>query len=190
LDAMAQITVQAERAGEIIKRLRSLVGKRPQEREAANLNHMVLEVASFIEFEADRQKVAVCVELSDEVLPVMVDLVQIEQVLLNLVRNAIDAMKQVDVSQRRLLLKTERVNNKMVQVLVRDSGPGMSPETLEHLFDAFFSTKKGGMGMGLRISQKIMQDHHGMIEVISEVDEGTTFHVILPTDPKLELPGF
>ncbi|MES9829876.1 MAG: ATP-binding protein [Candidatus Thiodiazotropha sp.] len=190
LDAMAQITVQAERAGEIIKRLRSLVGKRPQEREAANLNHLVLEVASFIEFEADRQKVEVCVELSDEVLPVMVDLVQIEQVLLNLVRNAIDAMKQVDVSQRRLLLKTERVNNKMVQVLVRDSGPGMPPETLEHLFDAFFSTKKGGMGMGLRISQKIMQDHHGMIEVVSEVDEGTTFHVILPTDPKLELPGF
>ncbi|MCG7875829.1 MAG: ATP-binding protein [Candidatus Thiodiazotropha taylori] len=190
LDAMAQITVQAERAGEIIKRLRSLVGKRPQEREAANLNHLVLEVASFIEFEADREKVEVCVELSDEVLPVMVDLVQIEQVLLNLVRNAIDAMKQVDVSQRRLLLKTERVNNKMVQVLVRDSGPGMSPETLEHLFDAFFSTKKGGMGMGLRISQKIMQDHHGLIEVVSEVDEGTTFHVILPTDPKLELPGF
>jgi signal transduction histidine kinase len=120
----------------------------------------------------------------------MVDLVQIEQVLLNLVRNAIDAMKQVDISQRKLLLKTERINNEMVQVLVNDTGPGMPAETLEHLFDAFFSTKESGMGMGLRISQKIMQDHHGMIEVMSEVDKGSSFHVILPTDPKLELPGF
>jgi PAS domain S-box-containing protein len=190
VDAMAQITAQAERAGEIIKRLRSLVGKRPQEREAVNLNHLVLEVASFIEFESNRQKVEVFVELSDEVLPVMVDLVQVEQVLLNLVRNAIDAMKQVDVAQRRLLLKTERINNKMVQVLVKDTGSGIPPETLAHLFDAFFSTKKGGMGMGLRISQKIMQDHQGMIEVISKVDKGSTFRVILPTDPKLKLPGF
>ncbi|MES9945251.1 MAG: ATP-binding protein [Candidatus Thiodiazotropha sp.] len=190
LDAMAQITVQAERAGEIIKRLRSLVGKRPQEREAVNLNHLVLEVASFIEFEANRQKVEVSVELSDEVLPVMVDLVQIEQVMLNLVRNAIDAMKQIDISKRKLLLKSERIDNKMVQVLVKDTGQGMPEETLSHLFDAFFSTKKGGMGMGLRISQKIMQDHHGMIEVDSQVGSGTTFHVILPTDSKLKLPGF
>lgn len=190
VDAMAQITAQAERAGEIIKRLRSLVGKRPQEREAVNLNHLVLEVASFIEFESNRHKVEVCVELSDEVLPVMVDLVQIEQVLLNLVRNAIDAMKQVERSRRRLLLKTERINNKMVQVLVNDTGPGMSAETLEHLFDAFFSTKKRGMGMGLRISQKIMQDHQGLIEVDSVVGEGSTFHVMLPTDPELALPGF
>jgi PAS domain S-box-containing protein len=190
VDAMAQITAQAERAGEIIKRLRSLVGKRPQEREAVNLNHLVLEVASFIEFESNRQKVEVCVELSDEVLPVMVDLVQVEQVLLNLVRNAIEAMKQVDVAKRRLLLKTGRINNNKVQVLVKDTGPGIPAETLKHLFDAFFSTKESGMGMGLRISQKIMQDHQGMIEVISEIGKGATFHVILPTDPKLELPGF
>jgi PAS domain S-box-containing protein len=190
LDAMAQITVQAERAGEIIKRLRSLVEKRPQEREAVNLNHLVLEAASFIEFEANRKKVEISVELSDEVLPVMVDLVQIEQVLLNLVRNAIDAMKQVKVGERRLILQTERINSKMVQVVVRDTGPGIPEETLKHLFDAFFSTKKGGMGMGLRISQKIMQDHQGKIEVASEVGKGSAFHVILPTDPKLELPGF
>jgi PAS domain S-box-containing protein len=190
VDAMAQITAQAERAGEIIKRLRSLVGKRPQEREAVNLNHLVLEVASFIEFESNRHKVEVCVELSDEVLPVMVDLVQIEQVLLNLVRNAIDAMKQVDISRRRLLLKTERLNSKTVQILVNDRGSGIAAETLEHLFDAFFSTKKRGMGMGLRISQKIIQDHQGMIRVDSEVGKGSTFRVKLPTDPEMELPGF
>ncbi|MEW8562029.1 MAG: ATP-binding protein, partial [Candidatus Thiodiazotropha sp.] len=114
----------------------------------------------------------------------------VEQVLLNLVRNAIDAMKQVAVGERRLVLLTERIDDKSVQVLVKDTGPGIPEETLEHLFDAFFSTKKSGMGMGLRISQKIMQDHQGTIEVVSVVGKGSTFHVILPSDPKLELPGF
>ncbi|MCG7935179.1 MAG: ATP-binding protein, partial [Candidatus Thiodiazotropha taylori] len=179
-----------ERAGEIIKRLRTLVGKRPQEHEVVNLNHLVLEVASFIEFEANRQNVEVILELSEGVLPVEVDLVQIEQVMLNLVRNAIDAMKQVDQNQRRLVLKTGRMSSREVQVLVQDSGSGIPEQTQKHLFDAFFSTKKSGMGMGLPISQKIMQDHKGMIEVESEYGHGATFRLVLPSDPTIELPGF
>ncbi|MCU7933464.1 MAG: PAS domain S-box protein [Candidatus Thiodiazotropha sp. (ex Dulcina madagascariensis)] len=190
VDAMAQITAQAERAGEIIKRLRSLVVKRPQEHEVVNLNHLVLEVTSFIESEANRQQVEISLDLSEQVLPVQVDLVQIEQVLLNLIRNGIDAMKQVAPDQRRLLLQTRKIDAEKVMVLVRDTGPGMESDTLKHLFDAFFSTKESGMGMGLRISQKIMQDHNGRIEVISEIGKGASFHVILPTDPTLELAGF
>ncbi|MBW9256239.1 MAG: PAS domain S-box protein [Candidatus Thiodiazotropha sp. (ex. Lucinisca nassula)] len=190
IDAIAQITAQAERAGEIIKRLRTLVGKRPQEHEVVNLNHLVLEVASFIEFEANRQNVEVILELSEGALPVEVDLVQIEQVMLNLVRNAIDAMKQVDQNQRRLVLKTGRMSSREVQVLVQDSGSGIPEQTQKHLFDAFFSTKKSGMGMGLPISQKIMQDHKGVIEVESEYGHGATFRLVLPSDPTIELPGF
>lgn len=155
-----------------------------------NLNHLVLEVASFIEFEANRQHVEVILELSEGVLPVEVDLVQIEQVMLNLVRNAIDAMKQVDQNQRRLVLKTGRMSAREVQVLVQDSGSGIPEQTQKHLFDAFFSTKKSGMGMGLPISQKIMQDHKGMIEVESEYGHGATFRLVLPSDPTIELPGF
>ncbi|MCU7904801.1 MAG: PAS domain S-box protein [Candidatus Thiodiazotropha sp. (ex Epidulcina cf. delphinae)] len=186
MDAMAQITAQAERAGEIIKRLRGLVVKRPQEHEVVNLNHLVLEVASFIESEANRQQVEISLDLSDQVLPVRVDLVQIEQVLLNLIRNAIEAMKQVDPNQRRLLLQTQKIDAEKVLVLVKDTGPGIETDTLKHLFDAFFSTKESGMGMGLRISQKIIQDHNGQIQVISKIGKGASFHVILPTAPALE----
>jgi PAS domain S-box-containing protein len=190
IDAMAQITAQAERAGEIIKRLRTLVGKRPQEHEVVNLNHLVLEVASFVEFEANRYDVEVNLELCEGAIPVKVDLVLIEQVMLNLVRNAIDAMKQVGRDQRRLILKTGKIATNRVQVTVQDSGVGMQASTMKHLFDAFFSTKKSGMGMGLPISQKIMQDHKGLIEVESEYGKGTIFRLILPTDPSLVLPGF
>ncbi len=190
VDAMAQITAQAERASEIIKRLRALVSKRPQEREMVNLNHLVLEVASFIEFEANRNRVQVALELSDGVLPVKVDLVQIEQVMLNLVRNAIEAMKAVHSDRRRLILKTERLSLREVQVLVQDTGTGIPDKALNHLFDAFFSTKKGGMGMGLSISRKIAQDHKGNLDVTSKEGQGATFRLVLPTDPSMVMPGF
>ncbi len=190
VDAMAQITAQAERAGEIIKRLRAMVRKRPQEHEVVNLNHLVLEVASFIEFEANRNRVQVSLELSDEVLPVKVDLVQIEQVMLNLVRNAIDAMKAVDSDRRRLILLTQRLSPREVQVLVQDSGTGIPDKALKHLFDAFFSTKNEGMGMGLSISRKIAQDHKGILDVTSKEGQGATFRLVLPTDPAWVLPGF
>jgi PAS domain S-box-containing protein len=190
VDAMAQITAQAERAGEIIKRLRAMVTKRPQEHEVVNLNHIVLEVASFTEYEANRHRVEVNLELSDESLPVEVDLVQIEQVLLNLVKNAIDAMKMVPTNGRKLRLRTQRRDKDYVEVIVQDSGPGIAEDTVEHLFDAFFSTKQSGMGMGLPISKKIVEAHFGELTVDSSQETGATFHVILPTDHALALPGF
>lgn len=190
VDAMAQITVQAERAGEIIKRLRSLVGKKPHEQILVNLNELVIEVASFVEYEANKRSVEIILDLAGEGLPVKVDLVQIEQVLLNLVRNAIQVLQQVEVSQRRLTLVTCRLDERQVEIQVRDTGPGISPDIMEHLFDAFFSTKESGMGMGLAISRKIIEDHQGDIFVTTELGHGTEFTVILPTDPKLELPGY
>jgi C4-dicarboxylate-specific signal transduction histidine kinase len=190
VDAMAQITAQAERAGEIIKRLRAMVTKRPQEHEVVNLNHMLLEVASFTEFEANRHRVEVSLGLSDEILPVKVDLVQIEQVLLNLVRNAIDAMKVIPSGDRRLLLQTRRIDATHVEVVVQDTGPGIAADAVEHLFDAFFSTKESGMGMGLPISKKIVEAHYGELSVDTKPGAGAAFHVLLPTDPALVLPGF
>jgi signal transduction histidine kinase len=129
-------------------------------------------------------------ELNKEVLPVKVDLVQIEQILLNLVRNAIDAMKMVKSRNRKLLLKTRRIDESRVEAIVVDNGPGMEPDTVDHLFDAFFSTKESGMGMGLPISKKIIEAHFGELTVETSLGEGATFHVVLPTDPSLELPGF
>ncbi|MDJ0805680.1 MAG: PAS domain S-box protein [Gammaproteobacteria bacterium] len=190
VDAMAQITVQAERAGEIIKRLRALVGKRAQEHSVVNLNHLVLEVASFVEYVAEKHHVDVTLRLSQGPLPAELDLVQIEQVLLNLVRNAIDAMKHVDIDRRKLELVTRKLGEDQVEVLVKDTGPGIPPENIEHLFDAFFSTKESGMGMGLPISRKIIESHHGQISATSEIGKGAEFRVVLPSDPNLELAGF
>jgi signal transduction histidine kinase len=154
-----------------------------------NLNRILLEVASFTEFEANRHRVEVTLELSDEGLPVKVDLVQIEQVLLNLVRNAIDAMKVVTSLERKLLLKTRRIDPHRVEVVVKDNGPGISEDAVEHLFDAFFSTKESGMGMGLPISKKIVEAHNGELAVETSLGEGAAFHVVLPSDPALELTG-
>ena len=190
VDAMAQITVQAERAGEIIKHLRAMVNKRPHEQEVVNLNQMVLEVISFTEYEATRKHVEVSLALSDEALPVKVDLIQIEQVLLNLVRNAIEAMKVLTSEERKLLLTTRRIDQDRVEVVVEDNGPGIDAEMIDHLFDAFFSTKESGMGMGLRISKKIVEAHYGELYVESEPGSGATFHVVLPTDSALVLPGY
>jgi PAS domain S-box-containing protein len=190
VDAMVQITVQAERAGEIIKRLRTLVGKRPHEHALVNLNNLVLETTSFIEYVADKNLVDVNLHLHPGPLPVEVDLVQIEQVLLNLIRNAIDAMQQVEPGHRKLELITRRSVDDQVEVIVRDTGPGMPQETVEHLFDAFFSTKEDGMGMGLSISRKIIETHRGQISANSEMGKGAEFRVVLPSDPNLKLAGY
>ncbi|MEN8180038.1 MAG: ATP-binding protein [Pseudomonadota bacterium] len=190
VDAMAQITVQAERAGEIIKRLRALVGKRPQEHSVVNLNHLVLEVASFVEYVAEKHHVDITLQLSQGPLAAELDLVQIEQVLLNLVRNAIDAMKHVEIDHRKLELVTRKLGEDQIEVLVKDTGPGIPADNIEHLFDAFFSTKESGMGMGLPISRKIIESHHGKISATSELGRGAEFRVVLPSDPNLKLAGF
>ena len=190
VDAMAQITAQAERAGEIIKHLRAMVNKRPHEQEVVNLNQMVLEVISFTEYEANRKRVEVSLELSNEPLPVKVDLIQIEQVLLNLVRNAIEAMKVLTSEEKKLLLTTRRLDQDRVEIVVKDNGPGIDEEMADHLFDAFFSTKESGMGMGLPISKKIVEAHYGELYVETEPGAGAAFHVVLPTDPALVLPGY
>lgn len=190
VEALAQINVQAERASEIIKRLRTLVGKRPHEHAVVNLNHLVLEVASFVEYVAEKHHVDVVLHLHEGGLPVEVDLVQIEQVLLNLVRNAIDAMKQVDMDQRKLELITRRLGENQMEVLVRDTGPGIRADVMDQLFDAFFSTKESGMGMGLSISRKIIESHHGQISATSEAGKGAEFSVVLPSNPNLQLVGF
>ena len=180
--ALGQINTQASRAGEIIKRLRGLVAKQPPVRSYADMNQLLREVCSFVEFEARKAEVNIEQNLGLIPLPVRVDVVQVEQVLLNLLRNALDALLDVPVEQRWLTLHAGCVDNgESVLVEVMDSGPGMDENTLEHLFEAFYTTKQTGMGMGLVISQTIIEDHNGKIEVESRLGEGTKFKVKLPS---------
>ena len=179
VDAMRHISTQAQRAGEIIRRLRALVGKQPPSRSAVDLNYLVREVCSFVEFETTRLDLQVQLELAEGEIPVDVDLVQIEQVLLNLVRNALDALEERPAGERALIIGTS-VRDGRALVSVRDSGPGIPPERMAHLFDPFFTTKESGMGMGLPISQTILENHDGEIWAESEPGAGSVFHVRLP----------
>jgi C4-dicarboxylate-specific signal transduction histidine kinase len=191
VDAMSQISGQARRAGEIIKRLRALVGKQQPIRSVVDLNYLVREVCGFVEFETAKLDMQIEQRLSAEPIPVNVDLVQIEQVLLNLVRNALDALEERPAGStasssgdggkggRALVISTWRVDGHAT-VSVQDNGPGIPPERMDQLFDPFFTTKESGMGMGLPISLTILEDHEGTIRADSEPGVGTTFYVELP----------
>ncbi|MCF6281963.1 MAG: PAS domain S-box protein [Candidatus Polarisedimenticolaceae bacterium] len=184
--ALEQITLQAERAGEIIRRLRNLVQKQPPERSRVDLNALVQEVASFVEYDSRKMGIDIKINLSSSPLMLKVDFVQIEQVLLNLVRNALDAMHETAQNDRELIITTRAAANNYYEVSVRDTGPGMNEETISHLFDAFFSTKQSGMGMGLPISKSIIDDHRGIITVKSVPEEGTEFVIALPDNDNQE----
>jgi two-component system sensor kinase FixL len=179
VDAMGQISSQAQRAGEIIRRLRALVGKQPPIRSQVDLNYLVREVCGFVEFETGKLEMQITLDLADGEIPVDVDLVQVEQVLLNLVRNALDALEEREVGDRLLRIRTW-VEGSLAQVSVHDNGVGIPPERMVHLFDPFFTTKASGMGMGLPISQTILENHGGEIRAESEAGAGTTFYVTLP----------
>ena len=184
--ALGQINSQAERAGEIIRRLRRLVGKQLPVRSEADINSLVREVCSFVEFEARRTGVVIEQELSMERLQVRVDVVQIEQVLLNLVRNALEALLEVPEKNRSLVVRSGRQSGGYVRVEVIDTGPGIKPEVAKNLFEPFFTTKESGMGMGLVISQTIAEDHGGRIEADPVAGIGSRFSLTLPCYEKSE----
>jgi C4-dicarboxylate-specific signal transduction histidine kinase len=180
LHALGQISAQAGRAGEIIKRLRGMVTRRQPVREVADVNVLAREVCSFISHDLTRQELAIERRLSKQALWVRVDSVQIEQVLLNLLRNALDALTDLPTQERHLVIESGVQPDGMVFVAVKDNGPGISGSAMEHLFDPFFSTKESGMGMGLAISQTIMTNHHGKIRADSWPGKGSTFIIELP----------
>jgi signal transduction histidine kinase len=168
------------------------VGKQPPIRARVDLNHLVREVCSFLEFETGRLDLAIRLDLSPGEIPVDVDLVQIEQVLLNLVRNALDALQDVPADRRALSIRT-RIGARGAEVRVQDTGPGIPPERMQHLFDPFFTTKETGMGMGLPISQTIVENHGGEIIAESPPGGGAVFRIHLPLaeteDAQVEVSG-
>lgn len=180
LEALEQIRGQANRAGEIIKRLRSMVSRQQSIREWKNLNHLVMEVCALMQNESNRLEIVVERKFDVDQLMVSVDPVLIEQAILNLVRNALDALATIASSQRRLVIATGIQPNGMAFVSIQDNGPGVSQKVLGHLFDPFFSTKEKGMGMGLAITQTIVSEHNGKIRAESWPNKGTIFTIELP----------
>ena len=178
--ALEQIAEQANRAGEIIKRMRGMVTKQQPLREVTDLNQLVKEVCALLAHETRKLQVSIERRLSADALLVRVDPVQIEQVMLNLIRNALDALAELPPSERRLAISSGSLMPDGIYVAVHDNGPGIRPQVMERLFDPFFTTKKSGMGMGLAITQTIVAEHNGKIRADSWPGKGTTFTLELP----------
>lgn len=181
IDAMQQVTKQAQRAGEIIRRMRNFVSKGETQRVSVHVNDILREVLGIAKSEIRKQNVHLRAQLAEQLPPVQVDMIQVEQVLLNLVRNAVEAMNSTDENARELAFETSLTSDGMVQVAIRDSGEGLPMENPDKVFDPFFTTKSTGMGMGLAISKSLIEAHGGRLWATRNPSRGTTFHFTLPT---------
>jgi PAS domain S-box-containing protein len=177
----ALIIADGHRAGEIIGRIRALAKKSPPRKDWLDINETILEVTALARSEVQGNRVSLETQLADDVPLILGDRIQLQQVILNLIINAIEAMSGVNEGLRELLVGSGKDESRGVLVTVRDSGPGLDPESLDHLFTAFFTTKPQGMGMGLAISRSIIEAHGGRLWATANDDRGATVQFTLPT---------
>ncbi len=186
-EALDQITAQALRAGEVIRRLRAFVKNREVRHERADCRRVVEDSRLLLEADARSNNVQLRLRVADSLPPITADPVQLQQVLINLVRNAIDASIDVPSAHREVILSANLDGDGMVEVAVADHGHGLSTEAAERLFHPFFTTKPGGTGLGLVISNSIIRAHNGRLAYRSTPGGGCTFFFTLP--PLGVLPG-
>jgi C4-dicarboxylate-specific signal transduction histidine kinase len=168
------------RASDVIVRLRALFGKRKFTVEPVDLNEATQEVIALLISEFKRDRINLRTEFLDGLPPVMGDRVQLQQVILNLVRNALDAMIGIDNRPRRLVVRTERDADDTARLTVQDTGVGFNSQDLHKIFDAFFTTKDSGMGIGLSVSRSIIENHHGRLWAKPNDGDGASFSFSIP----------
>jgi PAS domain S-box-containing protein len=173
----------ANRAADIITRLRALFAKKEASNDLVNLNEASNEIISLSQREFQSGGVVVRSEFADNLPPVKGDRVQLQQVLLNLVRNGLDAMSSVDNRQRELIITTAEAEPDNISVAVQDSGPGVDPANLERIFEAFYTTKPDGLGIGLSICRNIIEAHGGKLWATTAAPQGTILQFTLPAAP-------
>jgi len=180
--ALSLIVKEGNRAGEVIGRTRALINKVPARKDAVAINDAILEVIALTRTEAANNGVLVRTQLAEGLPRVQGDRVQLQQVLLNLTINAIEAMRDISEEERELLISS-RNEPDGVSVEVRDSGPGFAPANLDRVFEAFYSTKPGGLGLGLSICRSIIEAHNGRLWASPNVPRGAIFSFITPAYP-------
>jgi PAS domain S-box-containing protein len=168
------------RAGDVIKGIRSLVKKAPAEKERLNINETIREVIALAAGELTLNGVMLSMELQPDIPLLMGDRVQLQQVVLNLILNSTEAMSGVGWPVRELVIRSQESKPGEVMVTVRDSGTGLGPHDAERIFNSFFSTKSGGLGLGLSISRTIIEAHGGRLWAMQNSDRGATFQFVLP----------
>jgi PAS domain S-box-containing protein len=179
-EAARRIVRDGKRAGEVIARIRALTKKAVAPREKLNLNETIRGVLALVGDEAKRNTVVIRTRFGDDLFSVLGDQVQLQQVALNLVMNAIEAMSKVGDRARELVITTRNIDPDQVLVTVEDSGTGIDPQMIDKIFDSFYTTKPSGMGMGLSISRSILQAHGGRLWATAKDGAGTIFHFTLP----------
>jgi PAS domain S-box-containing protein len=175
------VIADGHRAGEIIGRIRALIKKAPARKDRVDVNETILEVIALARSEVQSNGVSLRTRLGDELPLVLGDRIQLQQVILNLMINAIEAMNEVGDAPRELWISSVKDDSQSVLVSVRDSGPGLNPDSLDRLFHAFYTTKPHGMGMGLAISRSIVEAHGGRLWAAANVPHGAVFQFTLPT---------
>jgi C4-dicarboxylate-specific signal transduction histidine kinase len=174
-EAIQRIIRDGSRAGQVVARIRALSQKTRAARESVNINEAIEEIAVLIGAELQRDRVVLQMDLAADLPSVVGDRVQLQQVVMNLILNAVEAMRPVAERERNLLIRTEGSEADEVRVTFQDSGTGIDPRTQEEIFDAFYTTKPGGLGMGLAISRSIVENHGGRLWATPNQGRGSTF---------------
>jgi signal transduction histidine kinase len=178
--AASRVVKDVARASEIIGRVRSLFKKDSLRREEVDINELIQEMIALLRGEASRHSILIDSDLSFNLPPIMADRVQLQQVLMNLMLNGIEAMKSMNTPGK-LTIKSQQHDNSQLLISVMDTGVGVPPEKIEQIFNAFFTSKPQGTGMGLAITRSIVESHGGRVWVNPNAGPGTTFHFTLPT---------
>jgi C4-dicarboxylate-specific signal transduction histidine kinase len=177
---LQSIVADGNRAGEVIQRVRALVDKTADQKAPLQINDVVNEVISLVQHELLSHRVALRLELAPALPPVVADRIQLQQVILNLLINGIEAMQPIKDRPRELVIQTRQDETRQVLITVSDCGVGVAAENADRLFDAFFTTKSSGMGMGLSICRSIVDAHGGRLSASDNAGPGATFQFTLP----------
>jgi C4-dicarboxylate-specific signal transduction histidine kinase len=181
--ALGRIVKDGRRASDVIGRIHALVKKAPPRKETVEINEVILDALSVTRGEVVKNGVRVKTRLAEHLPMIQGDRVQLEQVVLNLIVNAVEAMSGTSEGPRELHISTGKGGSNSVLVAVRDSGPGLSSASLARAFEAFYTTKPGGLGMGLAICRSIIDAHGGRLRATANAPHGAIFQFMLPADP-------
>jgi signal transduction histidine kinase len=189
MTALEHIASEVDRAAEILVRIRNFVKKIDAQMVTVPVNDVVKDAVEILAIEIKRTRGAIVCELASDLAPVTIDPIQIEQVVVNLARNGLEAMRELADGQGTLTIGTRRHDEESVEVYVRDGGKGICEQEMDRVFEPFFTTKADGMGMGLAISRSIIRAHDGLLWVSANEDRGCTFHVTLPVAQRADAIG-
>jgi C4-dicarboxylate-specific signal transduction histidine kinase len=183
-EALGRIVKAGMMASEVVARERAIFQRSPSERQRLDVNEVIRETTNLLRHETMRRGVSVRTDLAADLPPVTADRVQIQQLLLNLVMNGLDAIKATPDQSGELHIRSRRENFKEVLVMVQDSGVGLDAELAEKIFSPFFTTKSHGLGLGLTISRSIVESHGGLLWAVPSPSRGATFQFTLPAEDK------